>query len=92
VTADEPFEIAWSPSALRDLGRVPEKVATAVVEFVYDGLAANPQRVGHGLRFELVGKHSANRGDYRVINAIDDTTRLATILAVDHRSKIYRPR
>ena len=92
MTTDKPFEIAWAPSALRDLARRPEKVATAVVEFVYGALAENPRRVGHELRFELVGKHSANRGDYRVIYEVDDAARLATILAIDHRSKIYRPR
>ena len=92
MTRDKPFEIAWSPSALRDLARSPEKVATAVVEFVYGALADNPRRVGHELRFELEGRHSANRGDYRVIYEIDDKARLVTVLAIDHRSKIYRPR
>lgn len=91
MTSDEPFDIAWSPSAVRDSARLPEKVAVAVVEFVYGALAENPRRVGHELRFELAG-HSANRGDYRVIYEIDDRERLVTILAIDHRSKIYRPR
>ncbi len=92
MTTDEPFEIAWSPSALRDLARLPEKIATAVVEFVYGALADNPRRVGHELRFELEGKHSANRGDYRIVYEIDDPARVVTILAIDHRSKIYRSR
>jgi mRNA-degrading endonuclease RelE of RelBE toxin-antitoxin system len=92
VNHGQPFAIAWSPSALRDLARLPEKVAAAVVEFVYGALAENPHRVGHELRFELEGKHSANRGDYRIVYAIDDDGLLVTILAIDHRSKIYRPR
>lgn len=89
---EPPFEIAWSPSALRELGRLPEKVATAVVEFVYGALARNPRRVGHELRFELQGKHSANRGDYRIVYEVDDNVLAVKILAIDHRSKIYRPR
>ncbi len=92
MTNGKPFEISWAPTALRNLASLPEKVATAVVEFVYGALADNPWRVGHELRFELVGKHSANRGDYRVIYEIDDEALVATILAIDHRSKIYRPR
>jgi mRNA interferase RelE/StbE len=92
VTTGKPFEVAWSPSALRDLARLPEKVATAVVEFVYGALADNPRRVGHELRFELDGKYSANRGDYRVVYEIDDKGRAVTIFAIDHRSKIYRSR
>ena len=92
MTADAPFDVAWSPTARRDLTRLPEKIATAVVEFVYGALAESPARVGHALRFELEGTHSANRGDYRIIYAIDHSAGVVTILAVDHRSKIYRSR
>ncbi len=86
------YAIEWSPTALRNLARLPEKVATAAVEFAYGALAANPRRVGHELRFELEGKRSANRGDYRVVYEIDTKARVVTILAIDHRSKIYRRR
>jgi len=92
VTTDQRFDIAWAPTAQRDLAHHPEKVATAVVEFVYGALADNPRRVGHRLRFELEGKHSANRGDYRIIYQIDLGIRVVTILAIHHRSKIYRCR
>lgn len=92
MTTDQRFDIAWAPTAQRDLARHPEKVATAVVEFVYGALADNPRRVGHRLRFELEAKHSANRGDYRIIYQIDHRIRVVTILAIDHRSKIYRRR
>jgi len=89
VTA-ESFEIDWTPSALRALDRLPEKIAAACVEFIYGGLARNPHRVGHELRFELEGKHSARRGDFRVVYEIDDDRRVVTVLAIDHRSDIYR--
>jgi mRNA interferase RelE/StbE len=92
VTTGQPFDIAWSPTAQRDLIRLPEKVATGVVEFIYGALAENPERVGHRLRFELEGKHSANRGDYRIIYQIDDSTRAVTVLTIDHRSRVYRRR
>jgi mRNA interferase RelE/StbE len=88
----EPFEIVWTSSALRALDRLPEKIANAVVEFAYGGLAENPHRVGHPLRFELEGRHSARRGDFRIVYDIDDDQRTVTVLAVDHRSDIYRPR
>lgn len=88
----DPYEIDWASSALRALDRLPEKIATACVEFVYGGLAENPQRVGHALRFDLEGKHSARRGDFRIVYEIDDDRRLVTVLAVDHRSDVYRPR
>ncbi len=88
----EPFEIEWASSALRSLDRLPEKIATACIEFVYGGLAGNPHRVGRALRFDLEGKCSARRGDFRVIYEIDDQPHLVTVLAIGHRSDIYRPR
>jgi mRNA interferase RelE/StbE len=88
----QPYSISWSPSALRDLRRVPERIATAVVEFIYGSLADNPQRVGRDLRLELVGNRGARRGDYGVIYRIDDTARVVYVVAVDHRVEIYRPR
>lgn len=87
-----PFEIDWASSALRALNRLPEKIATACVGFVYGGLAENPHRVGHALRFDLEGKHSARRGDFRIVYEIDADRHVVTIVAIDHRSDVYRPR
>ena len=81
------YDIAWTPTAKRTLQRLPEKVATAAVEFIYGPLAENPHRVGKALRFELEGLHSARRGDYRIIYRIDDRV---TITAIEHRVDIYR--
>jgi mRNA interferase RelE/StbE len=88
----EPFEIDWASSALRALDRLPEKVATACVEFAYGGLADNPRRVGRALRFDLEGKHSARRGDFRVVYEIDEDAHVVTVVAIDHRGDVYRPR
>jgi hypothetical protein len=43
----EPYAIAWTAPARHALTRLPEKVATAPVEFLYGSLAANPHRVGN---------------------------------------------
>jgi mRNA-degrading endonuclease RelE of RelBE toxin-antitoxin system len=86
------FAIAWTAPARRALGRLPEKVATSVVEFLYGSLAANPHRVGKPLLLGLGGLHSAWRGDYRVIYRIDAGLRKVTVLAIEHRSDVYRPR
>jgi mRNA interferase RelE/StbE len=85
-----PFEIYWAAPARRALRRLPEKVATAAVEFVYGPLAADPTRVGRPLRFELEGRYSAHRGDYRVVYRIDDRRRRVEVLAIGHRADIYR--
>ncbi len=84
--------VTWTATATRALQRLPEKVATAAIEFIYGSLAENPQRVGKPLRFELEGLHSARRGDYRVVYEIDQTEATVTIIAIQHRADVYRPR
>jgi mRNA interferase RelE/StbE len=79
--AAAPFEIYWAPPARRALRRLPEKVATAAID---------PTRVGRDLRFELEGAFSAHRGDYRVVNRIDEQARRVEVLAIGHRADVYR--
>jgi mRNA interferase RelE/StbE len=71
----------------REHGR---KVAAAAVEFIYGAPATNPHRVGRPLRFELEGRHSAHRGDYRVVYRIDDRQRRVYVEVIGHRADIYR--
>lgn len=82
-----PLTIEWTPAAKRALQRLPEKAATAAIEFIYRPLAGNPRRVGKPLRFEFQGLHSARRGDFRVIYRISETV---TIITIDHRADAYR--
>lgn len=84
--SSQPYEIAWTPTGRRALARLPEKTATAAVEFIYGPLAENPRRVGKALRFELDGLHTARRGDYRIIYRI---TEVVTITAIEHRADVY---
>jgi mRNA interferase RelE/StbE len=86
------FTIAWTAASRRALTRLPEKVATAVVGFLYGSLAASPHRIGKPLKLGLKGLHSARRGDFRVIYHIDDQQRRVTVVAIEHRSDVYRPR
>lgn len=79
-------------SAERQLSRLPDRVAAAVVEFIIGPLSENPRRVGHPLQRELAGLWSARRGAYRVVYEIDDAASTVTVLRVDHRSDLYRPR
>lgn len=84
------YRVEWAPSSKRDLAKLSEKVATAVVEFIYGGLAENPRRVGRALHLELTGLHAARRGDFRVVYRIDDERRQVTVTAIDHRADVYR--
>lgn len=86
------FTVAWTGPAQRALRKLPEKAAAAAVEFIYGSLAGNPQQVGKPLRNELVGLHSARRGDYRVIYRISPDEHRVEIVTIEHRADAYRPR
>ena len=85
-----PYDIQITARAARDLERLPEKIATACVEFVFGPLAENPLRVGKPLRDELEGLRSARRGDYRVVYAVVEDTRRIEVVHIDRRSDVYR--
>jgi mRNA-degrading endonuclease RelE of RelBE toxin-antitoxin system len=80
-------EVDWTPSSKRALRPLPEKVGAAAIEFSYGPLAHDPGRVGKPLRFELEGLHSARRGDFRIIYRISEQV---TVIAIEHRSDVYR--
>jgi mRNA-degrading endonuclease RelE of RelBE toxin-antitoxin system len=84
--------VAWTATGSRSLSLLPEKVATAVIEFVYGPLVENPNRVSKPLRFELEGLHVARRGDYRVIYEIDGDAQRIVVHVIEHRSSAYRQR
>jgi mRNA interferase RelE/StbE len=90
--SDGSFELRVAASAERQLGRLPERIAAAVVEFMLGPMCENPRRVGHPLQRELAGLWSARRGAYRVVYEIDDAEQRVTVLRIDHRSDVYRPR
>src|SRR5664279_6312644 len=66
------MQVEFSPTALRNIQNLPEKIAMACVEFIYGPLAENPRRVGKPLRGELTGQFSARRGTYRIVYEISD--------------------
>jgi mRNA-degrading endonuclease RelE of RelBE toxin-antitoxin system len=86
------WRLVVAPSAERSLARLPAKTAAAIVEFLLGPLTDNPRRVGHPLRRELQGLHSARRGPYRVVYEIIDATNEIHVLRIDHRADVYRRR
>ena len=86
------YRLLVAATAERALGRLPEGVAAAIVEFMVGALLEAPRRVGHPLQRELAGLWAARRGPYRVVYEIDDDQRVITVVRIDHRADIYRPR
>lgn len=93
-TSPRPYQLRITRPAARALAeRIPEKVATAVYEFLTTVLVANPHQVGKQLLLPpYEGTWSARRGTYRVLYEIDDEQRVVTVTAVEHRGDVYRSR
>jgi mRNA interferase RelE/StbE len=89
---DDAYELRVTGPAQRQLERLPDGTAAAIVEFMLSALIENPHRVGGRLQRELAGLHSAHRGAYRVVFEIDEEERAVVVLRIDHRSHVYRPR
>jgi len=90
VSPSVPYSVTIAPSARRALQRLPEKVASACVEFILGPLADNPHRLGKPLNGPLAAYHAARRGAYRVVYSIDDADHSLTVVRIDHRADVYR--
>lgn len=88
------YELVLTPPARRALPerRLPEAVATAVIDFLTTTLIAEPRRVGKPLRGELSGIWAARRGTYRVPYRLRDDSREVIVVRIDHRRDAYRSR
>ena len=85
------YEVRFTRSAKRSLALIlPEKVATAAMNFIMGALSENPHRVGKQLKAPLFPMYSARRGEYRVIYRILDDVVVIEIVAVAHRRDSYR--
>lgn len=86
------YRLTVAASAERTLARLPAGAAAAIVELMVGALVTSPHRVGHPLRRELNGLWSARRGGYRIVYEIDDDDAVVSVLRIDHRADVYRPR
>ena len=89
---DTPWDVVVTAGAERAIERLPEKIATAIVEFITGPLPSNPQRLSKPLRYDLEGWHTARRGDYRVTFRMDDDKQQLVIGRVEHRGTVYKRR
>lgn len=86
------YEVDITPEGLRHLNRLPEKVRAAALELILGPITSEPHRVGQPLVGQLLGLHSARRGDYRVVYEIDDETNRVLVHRIQHRRDVYRRR
>lgn len=91
MTQAEPYELVLTPPAVRAVeSKLPEAVASAVIEFLTGSLLEDPRRVGKPLHGDLSGILSARRGTYRVLYRINDQRHEVVVVRIDHRRGVYR--
>lgn len=91
MTAEGEYELVLTPPARRALtDRLPEAVATAVIDFLTSTLVQNPRQVGKPLRGELAGIWSARRGTYRILYRLVEQPHELVVLRIEHRRDVYR--
>jgi mRNA interferase RelE/StbE len=88
----EPWNIQVTSPALKTFHRLPEKAASAIVEFITGALAGNPHRLSKPLTNELLGMRTARRGDYRVLFTLDIEDHVLYVHRIQHRADVYKPR
>ena len=93
MSIEEPdYGLRVTGPAERQLNRLPEGTAAAIVEFMLGALVDSPHRLGGPLQRELAGMRSARRGVYRIIYEIDEAERVVIVYRIEHRATVYRPR
>ena len=86
------FEVEITREELRHINQLPDKVRDAPIQTILGPIAERPRRVGRPLVGELTGLFSARRGDYPVIDEIDDDRKVVIVHQVQHRRAVYRRR
>jgi mRNA interferase RelE/StbE len=86
-----PYQLVLTVEARSDIRRLAKNVRTRVFERLA-WLAENAgQFQHHALQgSEWGGSYRFRIGDYRVINQLDRTERLLTVLRAGHRRDVYR--
>lgn len=82
------YQVIIKPSAVKEIDRLPITVAARVAGKI-KALAVTPRPAGvKKLEGEPV-RWRIRAGDWRVIYAIDDASRVVDVIYIRHRSKAY---
>jgi mRNA interferase RelE/StbE len=78
--------------ALKEISKFNPQVQKRIFHFLKRRLAQreNPRELGDALTGELSGYWKYRVGDYRIIAKIEDQTITIYVIAIGHRSEIYR--
>jgi mRNA interferase RelE/StbE len=78
--------------AEREIKKLNPQIQERILRFLKARLVkrSNPRELGEALSGELSGYWKYRVGDYRIIAKIEDQTITIYIIAIGHRSEVYR--
>ena len=84
------FETLYTPTAIRELRRIPTNIARWIMERI-ERIAADPHAANNNVsRLKGRSEMRLRVGDWRVLFTIDETARVLTVLHVAPRGSVYR--
>jgi mRNA interferase RelE/StbE len=84
----ESYKVFLRKSAANELGRIPKKDLSRIVERIR-ALEKDPRPRGCE-KLSALERYRVRQGDYRIVYAIDDDERAVDIFKIGHRGEVYR--
>lgn len=86
------WKIEYDPRVLRDLKQLDRAVQAEILDYLDIRIAnaADPRNFGKSLRGSRFGLWRYRVRDYRIVCELQDKRRSVLVVAVGHRSVIYR--
>jgi len=86
------YKVEFTKQAHKMLSKIDPPNKQLIVSWIEERLEGcdDPRRYGKGLTGEFAGAWRYRVGDYRIIADIIDDKVVISVLAVGHRSKIYK--
>jgi mRNA interferase RelE/StbE len=86
------WQLGFDARAERDIKKLNPQVQQRILRYLKARLVKrqNPRELGDALTGDLSGYWKYRVGDYRIIAKIEDETITIYVIAIGHRSEIYR--
>ena len=86
------WTIEYLTSVKKELRKLDRQVARRIVDFMDNRIASlkNPRNIGLALSGQYEGLWRYRVGDYRILCDIRDDKLIVLVVAIGHRSEIYR--
>jgi len=83
----EKYRVFLRKSAADELGRIPKKDLSRVIERIRS--LENDARPPGCEKLSALERYRVRQGDYRIIYGVDDDARTLDIVKIGHRSEVY---